>query len=133
MIRGLLAFALATVVACFGPFDVFSPADAQQPAWPRNIGVLFAGSWTQEMVQALRQGLRDAGYVEGRDVVVERRHANGNNYDLLPQLATDPVHSKIDVIVVSDTLSARAAKRATSTISIVMVHVLSSRIHIEPR
>jgi putative ABC transport system substrate-binding protein len=84
--------------------------------------MLLAGSWTEEMVQAFRQGLLDAGYVEGRDVVIEWRHAHGN-YDRLPQLAADLVQSKVDVIVVSDTPSTRAAKRATTTIPIVMVMI----------
>jgi putative ABC transport system substrate-binding protein len=74
------------------------------------------------MMQAFRQGLRDTGYVEGRDVVIEWRPANGN-YDLLPQLAADLVQSKVDVIVVSDTPSARAVKRATSTTPIVLTLV----------
>jgi len=119
MIRRLLAFALLTLVACPQPFGLSLAADAQQPASPRRIGVLLAGSWTEEMVQAFEQGLKDAGYVEGRDVVTVWRRANGN-YGQLPQLATDLVQSKVDVIVVSDTFSARAAERATSTIPIVM-------------
>ena len=120
MIRSLLAFALVTLVV--QPLGLAIAADAQQPASPRRIGMLFAGSWTEEMVQAFRQGLLDAGYVEGRDVVIEWRPAKGN-YDLLPQLAADLVENKVDVIVVSDTPATRAAKRATSTIPIVTVHV----------
>ena len=120
MIRSLLTFALAILVVCLGPLGIDSPADAQQPASPRHIGVLLAGSWTEEMVQAFRQGLLDAGWVEGRDVVIDWRHAHGN-YDRLPQLAVDLVQSKVDVIVVSDTPSAQAAKRATTTVPIVMV------------
>jgi putative ABC transport system substrate-binding protein len=119
MTRTPLAFALATLIAWLGPFGVLSFAEAQQPASPRHIGVLLAGSWTEEMVHAFGQGLRVAGYVEGRDVVIEWRHAHGN-YDRLPQLAADLVQSKVDLIVVSDTPSAQAAKRATSTIPIVM-------------
>jgi putative ABC transport system substrate-binding protein len=71
------------------------------------------------MAQAFREGLRDAGYVEGRDVVLERRSASGN-YDRVPQLAADLVQSKVDVIVANGTIGTRAAKRATSTIPIVM-------------
>jgi putative ABC transport system substrate-binding protein len=116
------AFAFISMAACFGLFGLSSPADAQQPASPRHIGVLFAGYWTEEMVQAFRQGLMEAGYIEGRDVVIEWRRAKGN-YDRLPQLAADLVQSNVDVIVVSDTPSARAAKRATSTIPIVLTLV----------
>jgi putative ABC transport system substrate-binding protein len=74
------------------------------------------------MVQAFREGLRDAGYVEGRDVVVELRYANGD-YDRVPQLAADLVQSKVDVIVVDSTPATRGAMRATSTIPIVMTNI----------
>jgi putative ABC transport system substrate-binding protein len=100
-------------------FSFASAADSQQPASPRRIGVLFAGSWAEDMVQGFRQGLLDAGYAEGRDLVFEWQSAHGN-YDRLPRLAAYLVRSKVDVIVVSDTLSAQAAKRATYTIPIVM-------------
>jgi len=65
--------------------------------------------------------LRDTGYVEGRDVVIEWRHEG--NYDRLPKLAAELVSSKVDVIVVPDTPSAQAAKRATTTVPIVMVYI----------
>ena len=95
---------------------------AQQPTSLRHVGVLQAGSWSEEMRQAFMQGLLDAGYAEGRDVAIEWRAANGN-YDRLPQLAAELVQGKVDVIVVDATPSAQAAKRATSTIPIVMVLV----------
>ena len=72
--------------------------------------------------QAFRQGLRDAGYVEGRDLVIEWRSANGD-YARVPQLAADLVQRKVDVIVVDTTVAAQAVKRATSTIPIVMALV----------
>ena len=118
MIRGLHAFAIAILVACLGLLNLPSAADAQQP---RRIGVPFAGSWTDEMVLAFRQGLRDAGFAEGPDVAIEWRHEG--NYDRLPKLAADLVSSKVDVIVVSDTPSAQAAKRATTTVPIVMLYI----------
>jgi putative ABC transport system substrate-binding protein len=74
------------------------------------------------MAQAFRQGLLDAGYSEGRDVLIEWRSANGN-YDVVPGLADDLVRGKVDVIVVDSTVAARAAKRATSAIPIVMATV----------
>jgi putative ABC transport system substrate-binding protein len=72
--------------------------------------------------QAFRQGLRDAGYAEGRDVVFEWRSAHGD-YDQLPSLAADLVQRKVDVIVVDTTRVAQAVKRATSSIPIVMAVV----------
>jgi len=106
-----------------GPLIVFKPQNtyAQQPAAPRRIGVL-SNSTEGTQAQAFRQGLRDAGYAEGRDVVIEWRSASGN-YARLPELAADLVQRKVDVIVVVSTLAALAVKRATSTIPIVMAEV----------
>ena len=70
-------------------------------------------------MQAFRQGLRDAGYAEGRDVVIEWRSAGGD-YARVPELAADLVQRKVEVIVVTTTVAAQAVKRATSTIPIVM-------------
>jgi putative ABC transport system substrate-binding protein len=123
MIRALLAFALAALVACLGPVGLASAADAQEPASPRRIGVLLVNvSPESKETQAFREGLRDAGYSEGRDVVIEWRSANGD-YDQVPRLVADLVQSKVDVIVVETTVAARAIKRATSTIPIVMALV----------
>ena len=107
------------------PAIVFKPqsAYAQQPASPRRIGVLFGAlSPESKEAQAFRQGLLDAGYSEGRDVVIEWRTASGD-YARLPELAADLVRSKVEVIVVQSTPAAQAAKRATSTIPIVMATV----------
>jgi putative tryptophan/tyrosine transport system substrate-binding protein len=116
----LLLFTLVVLPACLGPFGLPSPADAQQPTAPRHIGVLLLTySPADKEAQAFRQGLRDAGYSEGRDVVIEWRSANGD-HDRLPQLAAELVQQKVDIIVTDVTLSARAALRATPTIPIVM-------------
>src|SRR5690349_9478153 len=109
MIIALLAFALATLVACLGPLGFPGSADAQQPLSPRHIGVLTGGRWPEETVQPFRQGLRDAGYVEGRDVVIEWRPADGD-YNKLPALVADLVQRKVDVIVVDSTLATQALK-----------------------
>ena len=114
---------LAALVGCLGPLGLASAADAQQPALPRHIGVLLVGfSLESTEAQQFRQGLRDAGYTEGRDVIIEWRSANGD-YDRIPELASDLVQRKVDVIVVDTTLATRAVKRATSTIPIVMAVV----------
>ena len=70
-----------------------------------------------------RLGLRDAGYLEGRDVVIEWRSANGD-YDRVPALIADLLQSKVDVIVQDSTFGTELTKRATSTIPIVMALVL---------
>jgi ABC-type uncharacterized transport system substrate-binding protein len=98
-------------------------AEAQQPATPRRVGVLLALlSPDSKEAQAFRQGLWDAGYGEGREVAIEWRSANGN-YARLPKLAADLVERKVDVIVADITLATQAAKRATTTIPIVMAIV----------
>jgi putative ABC transport system substrate-binding protein len=97
----LFSVSLTACLACFG---FCGTVDAQQPASPRRIGVLLVGrSPESKEAQAFRQGFRDAGYAEGRDVVIEWRSANGD-FNKVPQLAAGLVHSKVDVIVVDSTL-----------------------------
>jgi len=92
---------------------------AQQPVLPRRIGVVLGGfSPDSKEAQQFRQGLLDAGYVEGRDVVIEWRFAGGD-YTRIPALVADMVQRK-ELVVVTSTVGAQAAKRATSTIPIVM-------------
>ena len=127
MIRRLSrrAFVSSLAALATSPAIVFKSqrAYAQQPPSPRHIGVLLvarspeSGDW-----QAFRQGLRDAGYAEGRDVVIEWRSASGD-YARVPELAAELVQRKVDVIVVESTHAAQAVKRATSTIPIVMAIV----------
>jgi ABC transporter substrate binding protein len=74
-------------------------------------------------VKQFRLGLRDAGYSEGRDVVIEWRSASGD-YDRVPALVADLVQKKVEVIVQDSTIGTEVTKRATSTIPIVMALVL---------
>jgi putative tryptophan/tyrosine transport system substrate-binding protein len=98
-------------------------ARAQQPAMPvvGFLGALSASGWATR-VEALRAGLRDLGYVEGKNIVVEFRWAEGN-YDRLVDLAGELVRLKVDVLVTHGTPGVLAAKQATSTIPIVMAVV----------
>ena len=108
---------IALGAGALAPLESF----AQQPTKVFRIGFLsptsFAGSASR--VETLRAGLRDLGYVEGKNLVLELRFAEGN-YERLPELAAALVRLKIDVFVTQATTATRVAKNATTTIPIVM-------------
>jgi putative tryptophan/tyrosine transport system substrate-binding protein len=92
-----------------------------QPTKIPRIGFLSATSLSiiSARIEALRQGLRELGYLEGKNIVIEWRSAEGKA-DLLPALAVELVRLKVDIIVAAGTSDTRAAKEATTTIPIVM-------------
>ena len=93
---------------------------AQQPGSPRRVGVLLVAMSPDNVdAQQLRHALRDAGYIEGRDVKFEWRSAEGD-YSRIPFLVAETIKSNVDVIVVESTPGAIAICRATSTIPIVI-------------
>jgi len=96
-------------------------AKAQQPGKVARIGVLSFGSATpgSHIDEAFRQQLRELGYVEGQNIVIEYRWAEGRA-ERLPDLAAELVRLKVDVIVAGGTPPPLAAKHATRTIPIVM-------------
>jgi putative ABC transport system substrate-binding protein len=112
----ILIFVLALISV-----DVPLAAGAQQAGRVYRIGFLGATSPSgyAPQVEAFRGGLRDLGYVEGKNVVIEFRWAEGN-YARLPELAAELVLLKPDVLVTHAPAGTRAAKRATATIPIVM-------------
>jgi len=97
-------------------------ADAQQAGKVPQIGFLAAVTPLQPNLDAFRQGLRERGYVEGQNLAIEYRFAEGK-YERLPGLASELVQLKVDVIVVLGTPPALAAKDATRTTPIVMLAV----------
>jgi putative ABC transport system substrate-binding protein len=98
-------------------------AQAQQPAKIPRIGYVSGTgdpSNPGPYVEAFRQGLRDLGYIEGKNIVIEYRGAEGKP-DRIPSLVAELVQLKVDVLVSGNVGVARAAKQATETIPIVMV------------
>ncbi len=96
-----------------------SSADAQQPDKVPRLGYLSPNlAASAHLRDAFRQGLRDLGYVEGRNVVVEYRDAEGK-LERLPSLAADLVALKVDIIVAPNTVGVLAAKQVTETTPIV--------------
>ena len=92
---------------------------AQQPRKMSRIGILFYGSRDQPHLQSFQQGLRDLGYIEKKNLVLEYRYAEGNP-DRFTALAADLVRLPVDVIVTTTDQGARAASQVTRTIPIVM-------------
>ena len=94
---------------------------AQQPTKVPRIGYFSASTRSNQTapIEAFLQGLRELGYVEGKNIVIEWRWAEGK-FDRLPDLAAELVRLKVDIIVSAGPAATRAAKEATSTIPIVM-------------
>jgi putative ABC transport system substrate-binding protein len=101
-------------------FALCSSTQAQQAKKVPRIGYLALGSGPSWPEQEFLQGMRDLGYVEGQNIIIEYRWAAGKT-DRLPLLAEELVHLKMDLIVVRATPVVQAAKNATTTIPIVMM------------
>src|SRR5262245_52452509 len=111
------AFVAGTLGLLVAPLAV----RAQQEAKVYRIGFLGSASASgyARLVDAFRQGLRDLGYVEGKNLVIEYRWAEGQ-YDPLPGLAVDLVGLKVDLVVTHGVPGGLAAKRATTSLPIVL-------------
>ena len=109
------------LVVCAMLIAVCPDALAQQPAKVPRIGFLITSSpeAIAPRMEAFQQGLRELGYVEGKNIKIERRFANGKS-DQLRSLADDLVNVGVDVIVSSGPTATRAAKEATASVPIVM-------------
>lgn len=112
------------ITVCLGMLVAALPAHAQHKARAPRVG--FLGNTTAaleaNLVGPFREGLRDLGYVEGRDVVIEYRWAEGQ-YDRLPALIGELLALKVDVIVTAGTPATLAVKKATTSVPLVMVAV----------
>ena len=115
MRKTVISFALTALF-----YALCLPVWAQQPTKVPRIGYQGAGS-PDENEEAFRQGLRELGYIEGQNIVIEWRFAEGK-LDQVPRNAAELVRLKVDVIVTGGAGDTRAAKAATSTIPIVMTN-----------
>ena len=114
---------LSSILAAMLAFLLGVAAEAQQPTKNPRIGYLSGSSPSTSPArrEAFRQGLRELGYVEGKNIVIEQRYAEGK-FDRLPALAAELVRLKVDIIVTAGPQTTRPAKQATSTIPIVMAY-----------
>jgi putative ABC transport system substrate-binding protein len=116
--KNVFCLALCTML-----FALSSSLEAQQPKKVPRIGYLSSADPTRESsrADAIRQALRELGYIEGQNIAIEYRYARGKR-DRLPELAAELVHIKVDIIVAAGgDIVIRPAKNATKTIPIVMV------------
>ena len=111
----------SSIVAALILLGIAVLVDAQQPKKIPRIGYLNATFLSPHAArrEAFRQGLRELGYVEGKNIVIEWRSAEGTR-DRIPALAAELVRLKVDIIVTAGSGGTRATKEATSTIPIVM-------------
>ncbi len=118
MRRKFFGLALSALLFALG-----SPAEAQQPVKIFRIGFLDSSnaSGSAVLVEEFRQELNKLGWIEGKNITIEYRFAEGKT-EHLPELAADLVRLKVDLFVVSGTTPALAAKSATTTVPIVMTN-----------
>lgn len=112
---------LLVYTLCAMLFALCFPAEAQQPAKIARIGYLGSGSASSAAAHllAFRQKLRDLGYTEGKQIVIEGRYSEGKT-ERLPQLAGELVRLPVDVILTGGNEAVQAAKKITQSVPIVM-------------
>jgi putative ABC transport system substrate-binding protein len=113
----VIGFALCAML-----FALCSSADAQQPTKVPRIGFVSGGNANSPppLIEAFRQGLRDLGYIEGKNILIEYRYSEGKD-DRLPSVVAELMQLKVDVLVSPLQRGIRAAQQATRTIPIVMM------------
>jgi putative ABC transport system substrate-binding protein len=119
---------LATIAAAFVLFSAPLAVEAQQPGKVYRVGILTnkaSDPAEARLWQAFRSGLRERGWIEGENILIEFRGAEGNTARL-PELAADLVRLKVDLIVARSSMFVQPAKEATSSIPIVFV------VHADP-
>jgi ABC-type uncharacterized transport system substrate-binding protein len=122
MRRPLRKTALGSILFAGALLALAVTIEAQQPKKVPRIGYLSSTSPSagSSRIEAFRQGLRDLGYIEGQNLIIEYRYAEGK-LDRLPELAAELVRLKVDAIFVTSTSAVQAAKKATTKVPIVSV------------
>src|SRR5262245_27534186 len=123
MQRNIMKKTITILTLCATLLAISIPSQGQQFAGMSSIGYLVVASLSasKDRIAPFRQGLRERGYVEGKNLIIEWRSADGKP-DRMPALAAELVQLKVDVIVTAGTGATRPAKGATSTIPIVMAN-----------
>jgi len=116
-------FTAVITVAILALGAILAPAAAQQPARIPRIGFLSPLDRSAPNFEAFRQGLADLGYVEGRNILIEPRFAEGQ-YERFPDFVAELLRLKVDVIAVTGAVTARAAKKAAPDIPIIFFVVV---------
>ena len=119
MRRSVVRFSVCFIVLTFCSF-----VEAQEPKKIPRLGIIRTGAPPDPLTDALREGLRELGYIEGKNILIEYRWAEGKN-ERLQEIAADLVRSKVDLIVAAGPGPILAAKQATGTIPIVMPVVIN--------
>jgi putative tryptophan/tyrosine transport system substrate-binding protein len=113
--------AVLRVIVCLLLLSVPFPAHPQQPEKIPRIGYLTSfGTPSARQVEAFRQGMKEIGYIEGKNIVINYRYPKGNP-ESTPELVAELIQLKTDIFVAADPTAIRAAKQATKTIPIVML------------
>ena len=102
---------------------LLTPCQAQQAAKLPRVGFLAPQGRSLPLFDAFRQGLSELGYVEGRNVIIEARFAEGQ-YDRFPELFNELVGLKVNVLAVTGAVTARAAKKAVTDVPVVFAVVV---------
>jgi putative ABC transport system substrate-binding protein len=118
MTSKLVGLVAAALLLLAGPI----PAQAQQVEKIHRIGFIASDSHTTVQIDAFRQGLKEAGYVEGKNFIIEARYWEGRA-ERAPDLVANLLRQKVDVLVAGTSQSTLAAKRATTTVPIVFASV----------
>jgi putative tryptophan/tyrosine transport system substrate-binding protein len=105
-------------------FTLCVSASAQQPKKVPRIGYLSAASAENDkpLLSAFVHGLRDLGYIEGKNIIIEQRYASGE-YDKLPELVSDLLRYKVDILVIYGQAAVDVARKMTGSLPIVMANV----------